>query len=207
MPSKRPLLPKRGSLNTTKLDLRCNPGAVADPRLVASVLEIQSGGVFVRWRRVFSRLLSPWSLWSESEVYLRVERGVLLFVLPALGFWCLHAVCSAQGRRQVRLSVGRCLVAPVGSVGGVDGGVSWLGNGHRSAWSAPWLAQQIIPFLLAGSEDLVSDFSPSQPVISELFLDGTYLKYMFIGYANFYQAQDLVFTAVHLFAASDLFRL
>ncbi|CAN7135155.1 unnamed protein product [Brassica rapa subsp. narinosa] len=86
-----------------------DPGAVADPRLVASVLEIRSGGVFVRWR------------------------------------------C-------------RCLVAPVGSVGGVDGGVSWLGNGHPSAWSASWLAQQIIPFLLAGSEDLVSDLSPSQPV-------------------------------------------
>lgn len=44
-------------------------------------------------------------------------------------------------------------------------------------------------------------------VISELFLDGPYLKDMFIGYANFYQVQDLVFTAVHLFAASDLFRL
>ncbi|KAH0928368.1 hypothetical protein HID58_014095 [Brassica napus] len=114
MPSKRPLLPKRGSLNTTKLDLRCSNLQIrgwwppflrfgeAVWRVGVRSRILGSGGVFVRWRRVFSRLLSPWSLWSESEVYLRVERGVLLFVFPALGFWCLHAVCSAQGRRHVR---------------------------------------------------------------------------------------------------------
>lgn len=99
----------------------------------------------MRWRRVFSRLLSPWSLWSESEVYLRVDRGVLLFVLPALGFWCLHAVCSAQGRRRVRLSVGSS---------------KWFGwsCGYRffcglvSAFSVAWLGFVVYGLLVSVTE-------------------------------------------------------
>ena len=59
---------------------------------------------------------------------------------------------------------GRRLVAPVGSVGCVDGEVSWLRNGHPSAWTAFRFSQQVVPFLLAGSESFYSGLSPSQPV-------------------------------------------
>ncbi|KAL0823558.1 hypothetical protein Bca101_047235 [Brassica carinata] len=51
--------------------------------------------------------LELWSFNLRRHVRLPA-RGVFLFFLPALGFWCLHAVCSAQGRRHVRLSVGLC---------------------------------------------------------------------------------------------------
>ena len=59
---------------------------------------------------------------------------------------------------------GRRLVALVGSAGCVDGEVTWLRNGHPSAWTAFWFSQQVVPFLLAGSEVFYSGLSPSQPV-------------------------------------------
>ncbi|KAF2591366.1 hypothetical protein F2Q70_00037997 [Brassica cretica] len=198
---------------------------------------VRSGGVFVRWRRVFSRaLVSSCDLLCSREttgtVVCRFVHRVWMVVWLSFLLWacvCIfcgmvrvchlwlaflrHRGCSPFASSLMNLvecallfSSSSCSSGWVSC--GVDGGVSWLGNGHPSAWSASWLAQQIIPFLFAGSEDLVSDLSPSQhEVISELFLGGSYLKDMFIEYANFYRAQDLVFTVVHLFVASDLFRL
>ncbi|KAF2618915.1 hypothetical protein F2Q68_00038336 [Brassica cretica] len=147
---------------------------VVDARLVASVLEIRYGGVFVRWRRVFSRVLvSSCGLLCSREttgtVVCRFVHRVWMVVWLTFLLWacvCIfcgvvrvcrlwlacfrHRGCSPFASSLMNLvecallsspeqvlcfGSGRRLVAPVGSVGGVDGGVSWLGNGHPSAWS------------------------------------------------------------------------